>query len=140
MILCLRAVRALAQATRPQAHHSQPRSTASALLLRRTFTGRIPLRPSLIIPAHASYALPQELSPSSDNWAEPSAGRHLDLVPKISSHPALAGIQSSGEEAEVGVSGEGEDEDRKEHVGAEEGEEEEYSEPLKGEGDGVFFF
>ncbi|KAI4223831.1 MAG: hypothetical protein L6R36_005111 [Xanthoria steineri] len=76
--------------TRHMALHYCPRFARGAghYLSKRSFTTRIAIRPSLPFPQMSSQVTvpPNTKSPAGSSQS-------LDLLPKISAHPALAGIQ-----------------------------------------------
>ncbi|OBT70207.1 hypothetical protein VE03_00086 [Pseudogymnoascus sp. 23342-1-I1] len=60
----------------------------------RTFSILTPLRPSLTsTPTSFAPRAPSTLSASIDSTTTGSSSEILDLLPKISTHPSLAGIQ-----------------------------------------------
>ncbi|KAF2141695.1 uncharacterized protein K452DRAFT_271362 [Aplosporella prunicola CBS 121167] len=79
---CFRCLRAVA----PRPVLSVPRAPISALQQLRSISILSAKRPQLL-PAHASVPQPLSIAPATAD------AETADILPKVSSHPALAGIQ-----------------------------------------------
>ncbi|EKD14148.1 mitochondrial 54S ribosomal protein bL34m [Drepanopeziza brunnea f. sp. 'multigermtubi'] len=100
-MLCLRCPRGLATVLKPASISQSTQNSAIQAPLKRTLTSfHGPSRPSLLPPSIAfrpspSALLSTPLAPasSSSTSTSPSGCAILDLLPKISAHPALGSIQ-----------------------------------------------
>ncbi|KAI9046529.1 hypothetical protein LZ554_009276 [Drepanopeziza brunnea f. sp. 'monogermtubi'] len=99
-MLCLRCPRGLATVLKPASISQSTQNPAIQAPLKRTITSfHGPSRPSLRLPPSIAFRpspsalLSTPLPPASSSSTSTSGFAILDLLPKISAHPALGGIQ-----------------------------------------------